>query len=182
MQRVLAERAAGALCAAAAAASARARSPAAAAAVASARRLLCHHAAHDTAPLYTPAELDAARAELDAHRTARLFAHTPPVTRTPCTRVTLTHATRFPRTQAAPPAAARWLAGELSSDHAGETGAVFIYRGAAAALRLRARVTADDAAAAAFVRAHCATEEAHLALFDALLADGRGCVSALLPA
>lgn len=32
----------------------------------------------------------------------------------------------------------RWLAGELSSDHAGETGAVYIYRGALQALQVRA--------------------------------------------
>jgi ubiquinone biosynthesis monooxygenase Coq7 len=49
---------------------------------------------------------------------------------------------------------------------------VYIYRGAAAALATRRAASASDAdatAAAAFVAEHCATEEAHLALFDALL-------------
>ncbi len=68
------------------------------------------------------------------------------------------------------------MCGELASDHAGETGAVFIYRGAAAALQLRAR----DAAAASFVAQHEATEAQHLAYFESLLPVAHR--SALLPA
>ena len=58
----------------------------------------------------------------------------------------------------------RWLRNELRSDHAGETGAVFIYRGILAVSRhdnLRR-----------FARNHLATEEEHLALFDYWLEPG----------
>jgi 3-demethoxyubiquinol 3-hydroxylase len=76
--------------------------------------------------------------------------------------------------QTASPAQTRWLLGEMASDHAGETGAVFIYRGAQAALR------ESDPEARAFVAEHLAAEEAHLAYFEALLAHEHR--SALLPA
>jgi 3-demethoxyubiquinol 3-hydroxylase len=68
------------------------------------------------------------------------------------------------------------LWGELRSDHAGETGAVWIYRGVLAGLRCRQwanrgnlkRITGhkdvDDAGVAAFARRHLATEEEHLRL------------------
>ena len=53
------------------------------------------------------------------------------------------------------------LIGDLRSDHAGETGAVMIYRGILAGSR--------DPAVRAFAAAHLATEQQHLALMDALL-------------
>ena len=65
-----------------------------------------------------------------------------------------------------------WLRNELRSDHAGETGAVYIYRGILAISR--------DTEVRAFAEDHLATEESHLALFDAWL-DG-GAKSLLLPA
>lgn len=80
---------------------------------------------------------------------------------------------RFVRT--APPPRVRWLLSELASDHAGETGAVYIYRGAQAALGNR-----GDDTARAFVRQHLATESQHLEYFDALLAQQHR--SSLLPA
>ena len=64
---------------------------------------------------------------------------------------------------------------ELASDHAGETGAVSIYRGAAAALRVT-----PDKAAVAFVEDHLRSEEEHLRHMDALLPQRHQ--SALLPA
>jgi len=75
----------------------------------------------------------------------------------------------------APPPRVRWLLAELASDHAGETGAVYIYRGAQAALGVR-----GDDTARAFVRQHLATEAQHLEYFDALLAQQHR--SSLLPA
>ncbi len=53
------------------------------------------------------------------------------------------------------------LRGELRSDHAGETGAVFIYRGILA-------VSRDDAVRA-FAARHLATEQSHLDLMEAWL-------------
>ena len=50
------------------------------------------------------------------------------------------------------------LQGDLRSDHAGETGAVWIYRGILALSR--------DAELRAFAREHLATEERHLAFFE----------------
>ena len=59
-----------------------------------------------------------------------------------------------------------WLDKELSSDVAGETGAVCIYRGAAAALDLRDRLHGSVATSTfAFVEEHRATEQEHLDLF-----------------
>jgi ubiquinone biosynthesis monooxygenase Coq7 len=51
---------------------------------------------------------------------------------------------------------------DLRTDHAGETGAVMIYRGILATTR--------DAAVRRFARAHLVTEAAHLAAIDQLLA------------
>ncbi len=53
------------------------------------------------------------------------------------------------------------LAGDLRSDHAGETGAVQIYRGILAVSR--------DPAVRAFAEHHLATEERHLGLIEALV-------------
>lgn len=53
------------------------------------------------------------------------------------------------------------LRGELRSDHAGETGAVWIYRGVLACAR--------DASVGAFARRHLATEQEHLQLMTPLL-------------
>jgi ubiquinone biosynthesis monooxygenase Coq7 len=57
-----------------------------------------------------------------------------------------------------PPA---WLLGELRSDHAGETGAVYIYRGMLA--------VSQNEDIRRFATAHLATEERHLALMDDLV-------------
>lgn len=54
-----------------------------------------------------------------------------------------------------------WLIGELRSDHAGETGAVMIYRGILAVSR--------DAAVRDFAARHCATEQGHLDLIEEVL-------------
>jgi ubiquinone biosynthesis monooxygenase Coq7 len=54
-----------------------------------------------------------------------------------------------------------WLVAELRSDHAGETGAVMIYRGILAVSR--------NADVRAFSQRHRATEKGHLDLLDALL-------------
>jgi ubiquinone biosynthesis monooxygenase Coq7 len=63
------------------------------------------------------------------------------------------------------------LLGDLRSDHAGETGAVMIYRGILTACR--------DPDIRRFATAHLATEQHHLDLLDALLAPGQR--SVLLP-
>lgn len=55
----------------------------------------------------------------------------------------------------------RWLEAELRSDHAGETGAVFIYRGILTFAR--------NPEIRRFARTHQATEEAHLAALSHLL-------------
>jgi demethoxyubiquinone hydroxylase (CLK1/Coq7/Cat5 family) len=63
---------------------------------------------------------------------------------------------------------ARWpthLTRELRSDHAGETGAVFIYRGVLAV----ARDTPANAELRAFAQAHLATEQEHLRLVEQVL-------------
>ena len=67
---------------------------------------------------------------------------------------------------AQPAAPWHWLDRELSSNVAGETGAVCIYHGAAAALRLRGNASAKTLS---FVAEHEATEQAHLDLFAELL-------------
>ena len=65
-----------------------------------------------------------------------------------------------------------WLQGELRSDHAGETGAVWIYRGILQFSR--------DPVVREFALEHLATEEEHLALFEQWLP--RSLKSVLLPA
>lgn len=57
---------------------------------------------------------------------------------------------------------------ELRSDHAGETGAVYIYRGIAAVARRR-----NDAELLAFAQQHGETEAEHLALVEAWLPPAR---------
>lgn len=69
---------------------------------------------------------------------------------------------RWDATPAEPRSQARWplstfLERELRSDHAGETGAVFIYRGLAAVARWR-----GDAELLAFAQRHAQTEAEHL--------------------
>ena len=54
-----------------------------------------------------------------------------------------------------------WLEAELRSDHAGETGAVLIYRGLLA--------TSRDAAVRDFAARHMATEQGHLRLIEEVL-------------
>lgn len=63
----------------------------------------------------------------------------------------------FPAVEAMP----AWLVAELRSDHAGETGAVMIYRGILAVTR--------DPAVIDFARRHKATEQGHLDLLGRLL-------------
>jgi ubiquinone biosynthesis monooxygenase Coq7 len=63
------------------------------------------------------------------------------------------------------------LIGDIRSDHAGETGAVMIYRGILAGAR--------DPAVRRFAVAHMATEQGHLDLLDTLLPSGQR--SVLLP-
>jgi ubiquinone biosynthesis monooxygenase Coq7 len=63
------------------------------------------------------------------------------------------------------------LIGDIRSDHAGETGAVMIYRGILAGSR--------DPAVRRFAAAHMATERRHLDLLDTLLPSGQR--SVLLP-
>ncbi|MFN6999122.1 MAG: demethoxyubiquinone hydroxylase family protein [Elioraea tepidiphila] len=63
--------------------------------------------------------------------------------------------------RSAGPALPAWLVAELRSDHAGETGAVMIYRGILAISR--------DPAVRDFTERHKATEQGHLDLLDALL-------------
>ena len=65
-----------------------------------------------------------------------------------------------------------WLTAELRSDHAGETGAVFIYRGILAINR--------DPQVRAFSERHLETETKHLALIEQILPPDRR--SRLLPA
>ena len=55
-----------------------------------------------------------------------------------------------------------WLVGALRSDHAGETGAVMIYRGILAGSRNEQVRT--------FAQSHLATEQVHLELMDVLVA------------
>eukprot|EP01063_Lacrimia_lanifica_P015794 TRINITY_DN22461_c0_g1_i1.p1 TRINITY_DN22461_c0_g1~~TRINITY_DN22461_c0_g1_i1.p1 ORF type:complete len:253 (+),score=76.78 TRINITY_DN22461_c0_g1_i1:49-807(+) len=64
-----------------------------------------------------------------------------------------------------------WLLGELSSDHAGETGAVWIYEGALDAMKVNAR---SAAAARSFALEHRRAEQRHLDLVEAAVpAEGR---------
>ncbi len=82
-------------------------------------------------------------------------------------------------TQASPPVASpgvagplpAWLIAELRSDHAGETGAVMIYRGILAVAR--------DPAVLDFSRRHMATEQGHLDILEGVLAPDQR--SRLLP-
>lgn len=81
---------------------------------------------------------------------------------------------------------APWLAGEMRSNHAGETGAVKIYEGALKALAGRkalklGRVSGIEADLHAFCLEHKASEQEHLDLLDATL-DGPPETSRLLPA
>jgi ubiquinone biosynthesis monooxygenase Coq7 len=71
-------------------------------------------------------------------------------------------------TQPEAPALSPHLERELRSDHAGETGAVFIYRGIAAVARWR-----GDAELQAFAQEHGATEAEHLSLVEAWLPPAR---------
>ena len=65
-----------------------------------------------------------------------------------------------------PAAPWHWLDAEMSSNVAGETGAVCIYDGAAAALRLRGGTCEQTLQ---FVEEHRAAEQSHLQLFQELL-------------
>ena len=84
---------------------------------------------------------------------------------------TITSATITSATLVALAPAIPGLIGDIRSDHAGETGAVTIYRGILAGCR--------DPAIRRFAAAHLATEQGHLDLLDALLPVGQR--SVLLP-
>ncbi len=71
-------------------------------------------------------------------------------------------AVAVPPRQHGPDALPAWLVADLRTDHAGETGAVMIYRGILA--------TSRDAAVRAFAQQHLATEAQHLATLEPLLA------------
>ena len=64
-----------------------------------------------------------------------------------------------------------WLVGEIRSDHAGETGAIWIYRGVLATTR--------DAEVRDFAERHIQTEMKHLELLEGWLAESER--SSLLP-
>ena len=59
-----------------------------------------------------------------------------------------------------------YLERELRSDHAGETGAVYIYKGIAAVAKI-----SNDAELLSLAKHHGATEEAHLQLIESVLAN-----------
>ena len=67
------------------------------------------------------------------------------------------------------------------SNQAGELGAVWIYRGAAWALRYRWLPPVRHTAALAFVSAHMKTEQGHLSVMDALTAEPRHPASHIMP-
>ncbi len=71
------------------------------------------------------------------------------------------HTPAPPRVSTPASALPQWLVGELRSDHAGETGAVMIYRGILAVSR--------DPGVRQFSERHKATEQGHLDLLEALL-------------
>jgi len=73
----------------------------------------------------------------------------------------MTHDRPAPSLPAAPLDLPEWLVRELRSDHAGETGAVMIYRGILAVTK--------DAALRDFAARHGATEQGHLDLLERLL-------------
>ena len=66
-----------------------------------------------------------------------------------------------PYKSAVPLTLSNYLLRELRSDHAGETGAVYIYKGIAAVAKWR-----NDEELIAFAKAHGATEAEHLALIE----------------
>lgn len=61
-----------------------------------------------------------------------------------------------------------WLDRELSSNVAGEAGAVYIYKGALSALRLRPNVSAQS-----FAEEHMENEAVHLKLFETVVPNGK---------
>jgi demethoxyubiquinone hydroxylase (CLK1/Coq7/Cat5 family) len=61
-----------------------------------------------------------------------------------------------------------WLDRELSSNVAGETGAVFIYKGALAALSLRPGISNKDTVLE-FCQSHMENEAAHLEYFESIV-------------
>jgi len=70
-----------------------------------------------------------------------------------------------------PKAKWHWMDSELSSNLAGETGAVYIYRGALSALR--ARGYGKDDSAYDFVAQHMTNEMSHLRMFETVLTGGK---------
>lgn len=80
----------------------------------------------------------------------------------------------------------RWLLREIASDHAGETGAVAIYKGALAALALRPALregaAAASLAASRFADDHMRAELRHLRAIDELVNAQPAAATRLLPA
>jgi len=66
-----------------------------------------------------------------------------------------------------------WLDRELSSNVAGETGAVHIYKGALAAMKVRPLSFSCSSDAADFAMEHVANESAHLRMFQAVVPHGK---------
>lgn len=75
-----------------------------------------------------------------------------------------------------------WLDRELSSNYAGETGAVYIYKGAICALELKKKAFVTTTSkpqqqqlenAMLFCTTHMATESEHLAMFEKIVPDGK---------
>lgn len=69
-----------------------------------------------------------------------------------------------------PSASWHWLDRELSSNMAGETGAVYIYKGALTALNIRRDTTKE---ALEFCNTHMTTESSHLQYFQSILPYGK---------
>ena len=100
-----------------------------------------------------PSALQAASAAQSEAQIATAVPNASPVTASPATDVALA----WPAFSGLP----RWLQQELRSDHAGEFGAVMIYRGILAISR--------DASVREFAISHLRTEQKHLALMEEIV-------------
>ena len=100
-----------------------------------------------------PSALQAASAAQSEAQIATAVSNASPVTASPATDVALA----WPEFSGLP----RWLQQELRSDHAGEFGAVMIYRGILAISR--------DASVREFAASHLRTEQKHLALMEEIV-------------
>lgn len=109
---------------------------------------------HQTRPYLVNGQRDKARQNRDRPELPAVLPRKP---------VMVSEAASFPNVERMPPAGAleARLQADLRSDHAGETGAVWIYRGILALSR--------DPAVRRFAEEHLATERRHLAFFDTWL-------------